>query len=1251
MNMIHTTKIFFVLLLLASLADPAWAEEPAIVVELDFGSEASSLYQAHGAVRHDQRGPRPPLYPDVQSNNTAIRLGDAGGHLSIDDPVAPSPFDFTNGDAITLEAWVKFETPAHRHPINIIGKGRTGNPGVAKDNQNWALRVEKVGDQMHVGFLFATELTSTADHWHRWTSKDSFKANLNWHHIAVTYRFGEPDSIRGWIDGQPSDGAWTLGGKTTEPPIVDDDQIWIGSGNHGSRYVGLLDNVIVSRGLASDKTMASRYRRVGEARPPQLEAETMPEMGEIPPGRVLVTVGEGLASEKRWIHDDEVWPRESLRWLSDSFLIERLPIRYDDWGIRDAWQEPVLLRMAADVELTPGKHRLLMRARGMGRLWVDGKLIARTTPVTRSSPNGEQPVTPVATPPLPGMRPHGYHQQEVFADLDIPDAADISDAVSTGSNVHRVVLELAVGGKSQRTEPGETCIAVQTVGRESYDLLTPVGATVVPMADQAIEDALATTEQRMRALDDKSRRFAAASQDAYWEKRHAIASQWVAEHLASTIPSPRTDAVAGDGQGHPVDAWIHDKIATAVEAAANSDDKVSKHFYGHVLPILRDHCFRCHGEKDKGGLKLNSRDAALQAGESEQPAVVPGDPEASELISQLRSGAMPPTDTGLSEDQISILEQWIRDGAAWPAPPVDQYRIEPAPMLSDASFLRRVYLDTVGVPPTLAEAQRFLDDSRPDKRERLIDAMLDDPRVADHWISFWQDRLAENPTLLNQSMGSTGPFRWFLYDSLRDNKPVDRMITELIMMRGSADTGGSAGFSMSGESDAPFAEKANILAAAFLGVDLQCARCHDSPYHSTLQRDLYSLAAMLERKSVKVPASSRVPDAFFEKKGRESLIRVTLKPNESIPPAWPLSDLIELGAEDQMQSQVIDADDSRERLAMLITAPQNRRFGQVMVNHVWKRLMGAGLVEPVNDWEGQTPSHPELLDWMVQEWITHGYDLRVVMRRIMTSDAYQREALGQNLGAAAEQRFFSSPDRRRLTAEQIVDSLHVATGNEMDVEELTFVHDGQRPIGQRQSLGVPTRAWMFASLNNERDRPSLSLPRARVVADVLQAFGWNGSRQKPICVRDTEPNVLQPGVLANGSLSMTLTRASLGSELSNVAIEATSPESLVDQWFLRILCRPPSERERQVFTTALGDGFEKRLLPESQVQYPEPLPPLPLVTWFNHLQSETDTIQKTLERRVSLGPPVDPRLDPRWRTVYEDFIWSLINHREFAWVP
>ena len=228
--------------------------------------------------------------------------------------------------------------------------------------------------------------------------------------------------------------------------------------------------------------------------------------------------------------------------------------------------------------------------------------------------------------------------------------------------------------------------------------------------------------------------------------------------------------------------------------------------------------------------------------------------------------------------------------------------------------------------------------------------------------------------------------------------------------------------------------------------------------------------------------------------------------------------------------------DTRERLAALITGPQNTRFAEVLVNRVWRRFLGAGFVEPVADWEGRTPSHPELLHWLSVEFLKSGYDLKALSRLILTSNTYQRMATGANLAATPELRFFNAPERRRLTAEQVVDSLFEATGQRLNVEELTFDPTGRRPEGARITLGKPTRAWMFASLTNERDRPSLSLPRAQCVTDVLEAFGWSGARQAPRTDRETAPNVLQPGVLENSTLSVSLTRASYLSSLAELAL-------------------------------------------------------------------------------------------------------------------
>lgn len=1234
-------------LVLATSLSLAASDDSSPAARWDFSTEESTPLTSHGGVQRDQAGPRPPEFPDFSKDNTAVRLDGKGAYFSVSDPGPNSQFDFTNGDAITLEAWVKLDQVRDGSPMYVIGKGRTGRPKFATDNQNWSLRIVASKGVATLSFLFATKPGPGDAHWHRWSSKAGFQVATGWHHVAIGYRFGDPNSMRGWIDGVPTLGTWDIGGITKAAPIVDDDEVWIGSSRGGSvsnSFHGWLDAVAIHRELLDDKTVAAKFRRVGGPRVVGPQPEVMPEIVGIPEGRVLVTLAEGLPTHERWLNEGESSPEEHSRWIGDEFLLPRIPLRYDDWGIRASWKVPLLVRIAGDVQLPPGEHELLLRARALGRLWLDGVLVARTEAITKQPPNGEEPMTPLVDPPMPGLRVAGYHQQEVFSTVKI---ADTSDGKPRRC---RVVLELVVGGKNLRAETGEVCVALRSQDGKTYTVLNAGDSSAIELTDADVEAKLRTIESSLSQFDDQTRHLAAASQNSFWQRRHEVAREWASKHPAPSVPS-----VADESNKHPVDVFIAAKIERALTASAKSDAGEAEKFHANILPILRENCFRCHGEKDKGGLKLNSREMALKGGDSEVPAIVPGDIAASELIERIRSEdeslRMPPTGDGLSSEQIAVLEQWIQAGAAWPAPPVSATDVAMPAVVDDEAFLRRVYLDTIGVPPTHTEADNFLADAEPDKRERLVDRLLAEEQCADHWMSYWLDLLAENPTLLNQSLNSTGPFRWFLYDSLRDNKPLDRMVTELILMRGSPHEGGSAGFAMAAENDAPFAAKGHIVASAFLGIELQCARCHDSPYHSTTQRDLYSLAAMFERKSVTVPSTSRVPDAFFDKQQRDSLIHVSLKPSEPVTAEWPFAEVTGIEDNETLDALMHQPSDSRDRLAALITAPQNQRFASVIVNRIWSRLIGAGFVEPVHDWEGRVASHPELLDWLAAQLITRDYDVRHVMRLILTSRTYQREASGRNLDASPELRFFNAPERRRLTAEQIVDSLHAVTGAAMDVEELTFVHDGRRASSNRLTLGKPRRSWMFASLNNERDRPSLSLPRARVAADVLVAFGWTGSRQKPITERGTDPNVLQPGVLANGTLVANLTRAAHDSVLAQLAVDAESAKSLTEALFVRILSRQPNSTELTAFTAALSEGFDSRLTPESEVVLPPELPRLPLVTWFNHGQSEANTIQQEIERRVRQGPSPDPRLRTEWREVYEDVVWSLINHREFVWMP
>ncbi|MCA9058364.1 MAG: DUF1549 domain-containing protein, partial [Planctomycetaceae bacterium] len=819
----------------------------------------------------------------------------------------------------------------------------------------------------------------------------------------------KPETIRGWIDGRSTNGKWDMGGPTSDAPVVDNDDVWIGAsmaGSANSSLNGLLDEIVLHRAVLTDAAMTAKFRRVGGPRVIGPLPEEMPVVENVPAGSVVVQLSEQLPTHERWLNEGETWPEGTLRWSTNQFLLSRIPQRFDDWGIRTAWKAPVLLRMVGDVDLPVGEQTFLLRARALGRLWIDGQLIARTEALTRQPPNGEEPMTPVNEAPLPGLRPAGYHQQEVVAPAPIV-------ARNEGDTVRRcrIVLELVVGGKNLRTETGEVCVALRSEAGDSYQLLMPKGVSgesrPIPLTDTAIEPCLKDAESAMAEMEDRLRRSAATSQHEFWTNRHQVAKDYLQSLPANVVPQTSRES------DHPVDRFLTARVQQLREQATAVNPQDSRQFHENVLPVLREHCFRCHGDKSKGGLKLNTRDHALQAGDSGTAAIVPGDPDSSEAIARIltsdESIRMPPTEGGLSEQDRATLTAWVKDGAVWPVLAPNSTDLEFAPLVDDAAFQRRVWLDLVGVPPSATEAAAFLADESPDKRTRLIDQLLQDERVADQWMSFWLDLLAENPTLLNASLNSTGPFRWFLYDSLRDRKPLDQMVTELLLMRGDPHEGGSAGFAIAAENDSPFAAKGHIVASAFLGIELQCARCHDSPYHSTKQQDLYALAAMFERKAVTVPKTSRVPAAFFEKKAREALIVATLNPDEPVNAIWPFEETTGVADNPDLQRLLRNPEDTRERLAALITAPGNQRFARVFVNRIWKRLMGAGFVEPVHDWEGRDASHPELLDWLAAELIRHDYDANHIVRLIVTSDAYQRAASGHNAIAAPESRLFTAP--------------------------------------------------------------------------------------------------------------------------------------------------------------------------------------------------------------------------------------------------
>lgn len=1085
-----------------------------------------SKSQLVGSAHFAECGPTGAHFKGLPEKNLAIKLSRAGDHIRLADDQEHGPLDFGNGDAITLEAWVRIDNIKQGAQVYIIGKGRTYETQ-RSENHNYALRLSGDKGNAKASFLFSTHKKDGATlQYHRWTSKDGFAADGDWHHVAVSYRFGEPQSIAGYIDGRRTKGSWDMGGATSLPPVNDNDAVWIGSsrgGDPGNSLVGELDAVQIHRQLIDAQTLASRREPI-ELVPawPSTADEHL----------VTVCLFEGAGSTTNFPHHT---PPEAFRFTTPALALHRLPLKYATGGLRDSWQGPVMMRAFVRSALPAGESELLIRSPGLARLWIDGKIVQQTPP-RRLFANAHQPFE-VYQPDLPWLRvPHvGDHE--------------VRFKFTSSAATHEIVLESLIGSSSSRCEPGETLVAVRT-GDAMFTLLAPAAKSAVQsdsqfeglihLVDEEFLHYRDQLEQHLSRIDRHSLEEESAKEDQFWDARHRLAQQYLASLEELDVPAPSQTLAENN---------LVDRLSTS---GLTSDEQT----------------------------------------------------------------------------QLAELEQ----------------------STNDLEFLRRVSLDTVGVPPSLREIEQYLSLDAAERREQAIARLLLDERWADHWVSYWQDVLAENPNILKPKLNNTGPFRWWLYDALVLNKPMDRFATELIRMEGSAYAGGPAGFGWATENDVPMAEKAHIIAGAFLSVDMKCARCHDAPYHPWSQRDLFSIAAMLENKPIKVPDTSSVPTAFFDRTGSDSPIAVTLQPGELVQPRWPSEtfDVQVFGGPQVAVETLGRPQSSREELAALMTRAENSRFAATLVNRVWTRLMGWGLVEDTDDWYEADVRNPALLEFLSRELINSGYDLKHVTRLVLQSRTYQRRAIDETQIDTAL--VYTAPWQHRLSAEQVVDSMHQVAGVAMDTETITFDPEASQKIENFLNLGEASRAWQLTSLSNERDRPSLSLPKAATIVECLEAFGWRQSRQSPLTHRNYEANMVQPGVVANGTLTGFVSRLTEESATTQLALDCQTVEEFVEQLFLSALTRSPSQREQAAFAAQLNNGFANRIQTPPKTQKSPPIS-RGFATWTNHFAVEANALMRDIELEVAAGPEPTARLSTAWRERAEDALWALVNAPEFQLVP
>ena len=1063
-----------------------------------------------GQLAEAAAGPRPSEFPLFSSKNQAAHFKPGAGYLRVVDPGEKSFLDFTAGDEITLEAWVNLNSTQPGRHYYIIGKGRTGRKGFARDNQNYGLRV--TGSEISFLFRGNPDKKDVKPNFHRWTSKGAGISSHNWHHVAVTYTFGKKKSLKAYVDGQAISGKWDMGGDTTIAPVVDNDEVWIGSsmgGSANSSFDGLMDELALYRKTLSAKQIAAHFKYV--APKPRIDWTAVPS------DRVQVDIYEGIPNRKSWSFRP---PRYAETFTQPHFALIEIPNRYSERGVKVDRPDPFLVRAMSNITIPKGKKRILIRARNASRLYVDGKLIAETA-FHKISGSAHGKVFEVDRSLAPNIRP-----------LHRGDTEKVVEYTGDGKP-HRVRFEMIVGGSRHRPDFGETAVFIGEPEKD-FQLLTTTD-DVVMLTDKDWLPFERQYRYDMIAVNAEHRRKAAAKEDKYWDWRHKLAKEETLKQPQVKVPA----ASKGLRANNAVDHFINRRLAK--EKAAQS------------------------------------------------------------------------------------------------------------PLLGDLAFLRRLSIDTTGTVPSPELVQEYLSQKPESRRAFAIECLINDPAWADNWVGYWQDVLAENPNIVNPTLNNTGPFRWWIHESFYDNKPFDRFLTELVMMEGSKYFGGPAGFEMASQNDAPMAAKAHIVGQTFLGLNMKCARCHDAPFHDFKQRDLFSLAAMLKRSPQGVPKTSSIPG--FDPKSNSMLVSVTLLPGENVTPQWTFEELVKPGKfpENYLRS----SKDTREQLAAIITSPQNERFANVIVNRLWKRYLGQGLVEPVDDWDGQEPSHPELLKYLSQQFVIHGYDIKYIARLIFESDLYQRQAATDiaKIETLVDSTYnFASPVLRRMEAEQIVDSLFAICGKPLDAGRMCIDIDGARDYHSSLDLGTPRRAWQFTSPSNERDRPSLALPFGQPFITLLKTFGWRDTRQNPITVREYTSTALQPAILANGVIGKRFTRLSDDSDFTNLALKDQSVDELVRQTVMKTLTREPTDSEMKMFVELLKPGYAERVKGNAQIVSREPLP-RNLVGWSNHLSPRANEIKVELQEAVKKGDPPTQRLQDNWRNRYEDMLWTLLNSPEFIFVP
>lgn len=580
-----------------------------------------------------------------------------------------------------------------------------------------------------------------------------------------------------------------------------------------------------------------------------------------------------------------------------------------------------------------------------------------------------------------------------------------------------------------------------------------------------------------------------------------------------------------------------------------------------VRTILAHSCYTCHGEtKVKGELRLDSKQAIFKGGKHGN-TVVPFHPEKSEIIHRVKlprnnKDAMPSKGTGLTPDEIETLTFWIKQGAPWPDGPerglfreakleprmpampqptrgmnnpvdlfvnayFEKHKIEWPNVVDDRIYIRRVYMDVIGLLPKPDSIDAFIKDPRPDKRELLVTRLLnrkDD--YAQHWLTFWNDALRNDYTGTGYITGGRFGITDWLYTALQTNKPFNNMVKELVSPDKKSE-GFIKGIQWRGTVNASQRtemQAAQNVAQVFLGVNLKCASCHNSFVSNWKLADAYGFANIFADSTLEINRCDKPT-------GKMAVSRMLFTPLGAI-------------------NASLKKEDRLKQLADSLVQPKNGRLYRTFVNRIWAQLMGRGIVEPVDIMDNR-PFSQDLLDWLAYDFVNNGTDIKKLLYTILTSKTYQLPSVGvKDAGMlTAKSYVFKGMQRRRLTAEEFTDAVG---------EVLQPVYADSMIVYNLLPAGV---------------KGQVPFARAALVKNdaYLTALG-RPNRETVSTSRNTQANLLQALELTNGTLfNGTLKKAA-------IAWRQKYPASavLVKEVYKQAFGRMPTKEEEMEAEKSLG---------------------------------------------------------------------------------